>query len=85
MPTDGKLEFAIPQGWMKDGTVVGVAMVFTINQKRESKYRDTVQVLSYSNSGQVQDTLVRLPGTEMEQMVPRQSPCRMRLRSGSLA
>lgn len=68
MPVGGRIEFAIPQGWFADGSVVGVTMNFTLNQATQGPYRDTVSALRYGPDGAVRDTIARFPGAEMEQM-----------------
>jgi len=68
VPTGGRFEFALPQGWLADGSVVGVTMSFVLNQTREGRYRDTVSALRYGPDGAVRDTIARFPGAEMEQM-----------------
>ena len=68
MPTGGRIEFAVPQGWFADGSVVGVTMSFSMNQDRQGPYRDTVSALRYGPDGAVRDTIARFPGAEMEQM-----------------
>ena len=68
IPTNGRLEFAVPQGWFADGSIVGVTMSFVMNQAREGSYRDTVSALRYGPDGAVRDTIARFPGAEMEQM-----------------
>ena len=68
MPVGGRIEFAIPQGWFADGSVVGVTMNFTLNQAKQGPYRDTVSALRYGPDGAVRDTIARFPGAEMEQM-----------------
>ena len=68
MPTGGRIEFAVPQGWFADGSVVGVTMSFSMNQERQGSYRDTVSALRYGPDGAVRDTIARFPGAEMEQM-----------------
>ena len=68
MPTGGRIEFAVPQGWFADGSVVGVTMSFAMNQAQQGAYRDTVSALRYGPDGAVRDTIARLPGAEMEQM-----------------
>lgn len=67
-PVGGRIEFAIPQGWFADGSVVGVTMGFTLNQAKQGPYRDTVSALRYGPDGAVRDTIARFPGAEMEQM-----------------
>ena len=68
MPVGGRIEFAIPQGWFADGSVVGVTMGFTMNQAKQGPYRDTVSALRYGPDGAVRDTIARFPGNETEQM-----------------
>jgi len=68
VPTGGRFEFAVPQGWFGDGSVVGVTMSFSMNQATQGPYRDTVSALRYGPDGVVRDTIARFPGTEMEQM-----------------
>ena len=68
MPTGGRIEFAVPQGWFADGSVVGVTMSFAMNQAQQGAYRDTVSALRYGPDGAVRDTIARFPGAEMEQM-----------------
>jgi phage gpG-like protein len=68
LPTNGRFELAIPQGWFADGSVAGVTMSFVINQTREGSFRDSVSALRYGPDGMVRDTLGRFPGAEMEQM-----------------
>ena len=68
MPVGGRIEFAVPQGWLADGSVVGVTMGFTMNQAKQGPYRDTVSALRYGPDGAVRDTIARFPGAETEQM-----------------
>ena len=68
LPTNGKVDFAIPTGLFGDGSVVGVSQTFAINQPRQGVYRDSMSVIRYGVDGVVQDTLGRFPGAEMEQM-----------------
>lgn len=68
MPVGGRIEFAVPQGWFADGSVVGVTMGFTMNQAKQGPYRDTVSALRYGPDGAVRDTIARFPGVETEQM-----------------
>jgi hypothetical protein len=67
-PTDGKVEMAIPTGWAGDGTVLGAAQTFVINQQRSGRYRDSFPMIQYGPDGATRDTLGRFPGLEMEQM-----------------
>jgi len=68
IPAGGRIEFAVPQGWFGDGSVVGVTMSFTMNRAQQGAYRDTVSALRYGPDGAVRDTIARFPGTEMEQV-----------------
>ena len=68
VPTNGKVDFAVPTGLFADGSVLGVSQTFTINQQRQGVYRDSVSVIRYGPDGAVQDTLGRFPGAEMEQI-----------------
>lgn len=67
-PTDGVVSLAIPIGWLTDGSVVGMAQSFKINDSRTGTYRDTIPVIRYGADGTVMDTVGRFPGIEMEQM-----------------
>jgi hypothetical protein len=68
MPTNGVMQFAIPQGWLRDGSVVGIAQALRFNDAREGIYRDSQAVIRYGPDGTVRDTLGRFPGAEMEQV-----------------
>lgn len=68
MPTDGKVDMAIPLGWMGDGTIAGMTLSFAINSTRQGKYRDTVSALRYEPGGAARDTITRFPGIEMQQV-----------------
>jgi hypothetical protein len=68
MPTAGVMQFAIPQGWLRDGSVVGIAQGFRFNDAREGIYRDSQAVIRYSADGTTRDTIGRFPGAEMEQV-----------------
>jgi hypothetical protein len=68
MPTNGVIQFAIPQGWLRDGSVVGIAQGFRFNDAREGIYRDSQAVIRYRADGTASDTLGRFPGAEMEQV-----------------
>lgn len=74
VPTNGKVDFAIPTGLFADGSVVGVSQTFTINQPRSGVYRDSMSVIHYGADGVVKDTLGRFPGAEMEQITMRFGP-----------
>jgi len=68
VPTDGKVEMAIPTGWGGDGTVLGAAQTFVINQQRAGRYRDSFPMIRFGPDGATRDTVGRFPGLEMEQM-----------------
>lgn len=68
LPTNGVMQFAIPQGWLRDGSVVGIAQGFRFNDARAGIYRDSQAVIRYRPDGAVIDTLGRFPGAEMEQV-----------------
>jgi hypothetical protein len=68
MPVDGKVEMALPIGWLGDGTIPGMALTFAINSNRQGKYRDSVSALLYDAGGAMRDTITRFPGIEMQQM-----------------
>jgi 6-bladed beta-propeller protein len=68
VPTNGRVEIAVPVGWFADGTIVGIAQSIAINQKRDGTYRDSISLIRYGSDGVVRDTLGRFPGAEMEQM-----------------
>lgn len=68
IPTDGKIDFAIPVAWLPDGSMLGVSQSFSFGQAREGIYRDSVTVIHYGGDGAVRDTVGRFPGVEMEQM-----------------
>jgi hypothetical protein len=68
MPTNGVMQFAIPQGWLRDGSVVGIAQGFRFNDARAGVYRDSQAVIRYAADGAARDTIGRFPGAEMEQV-----------------
>lgn len=68
MPTNGKVDFAIPTGLFADGSVAAISQTFAINQKREGVFRDSMSVIHYGADGVVRDTMGRFPGAEMEQI-----------------
>lgn len=63
----GGVSFALPQGWFRDRSVLGMEMPIRVNQPREVAYRDTVTLLRFDAAGAVSDTIGRYPGIEMEQ------------------
>jgi hypothetical protein len=68
LPTNGMMQFAIPQGWLRDGSVVGIAQGFRFNDARAGIYRDSQAVIRYAADGAARDTIGRFPGAEMEQV-----------------
>lgn len=65
---NGSVDFAVPMGWMADGSIVGLAQTFTMNAVRDGIFRDTLAVVRYGPDGSARDTVGRFPGPEMEQM-----------------
>lgn len=78
-PTDGNVSFAIPAGILDDGSMIGLAQAFQINDAREGSYRDTVPAVLYGPDGAVVDTIGRFPGTELEQMTLTVGPQSMKI------
>ena len=68
VPVDGKVDFAIPVAWLKDGSMLGMSQSFTVGQARSGVYRDSVTVIHYGPDGAARDTVGRFPGTETEQV-----------------
>jgi hypothetical protein len=64
----GRVNFAMPQAWLADGSVIGLEMPIGLAQPREGTYRDTVSYLRFGPDGTVRDTVGRFPGIEMGQM-----------------
>jgi hypothetical protein len=64
----GQFDFAVPLGWMADGSIVGLSQTFALNAVREGTFRDTVSVILYGPDGTTRDTVGRFPGPEMEQI-----------------
>lgn len=64
----GSVDFAVPLGWLADGSIIGTSQTFTINAARAGVFRDTVTVIRYGPDGGTRDTVGRFPGSEMEQM-----------------
>jgi len=64
----GQVDFAVPLGWMGDGSIVGLSQTFALNAVREGTFRDTVSLIRYGPAGATRDTVGRFPGPEMEQM-----------------
>ncbi len=65
---NGSVDFAVPLGWMGDGSIVGLSQTFAINAARQGIFRDTITVIRYGPDGTARDTVGRFPGPEMEQM-----------------
>lgn len=68
VPTNGRIELAMPVGWLADGAVAGASQSIAINKSRPGIYRDSITLIRYAPDGTVRDTLGRFPGVEMEQM-----------------
>ena len=68
MPVGGKVDFAVPQGWLGDGSISGIVFTFAINSTRQGKYRDTIVAARYGPDGTARDTIARFPGIEMIQL-----------------
>ncbi|MFN0178588.1 MAG: 6-bladed beta-propeller [Gemmatimonadales bacterium] len=64
----GRINFAMPQAWLADGSVIGLEMPIGLGQTREGRYRDTVSYLRFGPDGVARDTIGRFPGIEMEQV-----------------
>jgi hypothetical protein len=65
---NGSVDFAVPLGWLADGSIVGLSQTFTMNAVRDGIFRDTVTIVRYGPDGTARDTVGRFPGPEMEQM-----------------
>ncbi len=65
---NGSVDFAIPLGWLADGSIIGLSQTFTMNAAREGIFRDTITIIRYAPDGTARDTVGRFPGPEMEQM-----------------
>lgn len=68
MPMSGSASFAVPMGWLTDGTVPGSAQVFRMDDPRDGPYRDTLTVILFGPDGAARDTVGRFPGMELEQI-----------------
>lgn len=64
----GQVDFAVPLGWLGDGSIVGLSQTFAINAVREGTFRDTVRAIVYGPDGTTRDTVGGFPGPEMETM-----------------
>jgi len=78
-PTDGNIAFAIPAGVLDDGSMIGLAQAFQINDAREGAYRDTVPAVLFGPDGAVVDTIGRFPGTDLEQITLSFGPQSMKI------
>ena len=65
---NGSVDFAVPLGWLADGSIIGLSQTFTMNATREGIFRDTITMIRYGPDGAVRDTVGHFPGPEMEQM-----------------
>lgn len=65
---NGSVDFALPLGWLADGSIMGMSQTFTMNAVREGVFRDTITIIRYGSNGIARDTVGRFPGPEMEQM-----------------
>lgn len=68
IPQEGRVSMAFPAGAFRDGTILGTAQAFRVNDDQQGAYRDSATYLVYSPAGVVRDTMGRFPGIEMEQM-----------------
>ncbi len=64
----GSVDFAVPLGWLADGSIVGMSQTFKMNAAREGIFRDTITMIRYGPDGSPRDTVGHFPGPEMEQM-----------------
>jgi hypothetical protein len=67
----GSVDFAVPQGWLADGSIVGLSQTFnmsSLNEAREGTFRDTITMIRYGPDGSARDTLGRFPGPETEKV-----------------
>src|SRR4030095_8376631 len=62
------MSFAVPLGIFGDGAVLGMLQSFSLSDKRQGAYRDSVTYIVYGPDGHVRDTLGHIPGMEMEQV-----------------
>lgn len=67
VPTEGVMQFSIPQGWLEDGSILGLSQGFRLNDPRSGSYRDSLTAIRYGPDGTARDTLGHFPGQEMEQ------------------
>lgn len=65
---DGSVNMSIPAGVLDDGSLIGMANTFRINDTREGAFRDPLPLIRYGPDGAVRDTVAEVPGLEMEMM-----------------
>ncbi len=65
---DGSISMAIPAGMLDDGSLIGMANTFRINDQREGSFRDPLPLVRYGPDGAIRDTVAIVPGYEMEMM-----------------
>lgn len=65
---DGSVNMSIPAGVLDDGSLIGMANTFRINDTREGSFRDPLPLVRYGPDGAVRDTVAEVPGLEMEMM-----------------
>ena len=63
------VSLAIPVGVFPDGTVLAMAQAFRVNQGPTGVYRDTAAYVTFGPDGATLDTVMRMPGIDMEQVV----------------
>lgn len=63
------VSLAIPVGVFPDGTVLAMAQAFRVNQGPMGVYRDTTAYVTFGPDGATRDTVMRMPGIDMEQVV----------------
>jgi hypothetical protein len=64
----GRMSFAVPLGIFGDGSVLGMLQSFSLSDKRQGAYRDSVTYIVYGPDGLARDTVGHIPGMEMEQV-----------------
>lgn len=64
----GRMSFPLPAGVFSDGSILAVALPFTLNDERTGSFRDTAAYIRFGPDGAIQDTVSRQPGIEMETM-----------------
>lgn len=63
---DGSISMSIPAGMLDDGSLIGMANTFRINDHREGAFRDPLPLVRYGPDGAIRDTVATIPGIEME-------------------